>query len=190
VSNFGPKRLAAFMDDPEVTVPPAVNQVELHPYLPQHDLVALCRKRGVALVAYCPLGSPGNAALRAAPHLRSEEGEDGASVSPKEEGAAVSLSQSLLPMLIAHPSVLRVAQRIAKTPSQVLLRWNLDRGVAVIPKSTSAAHLADNVAVFGWSLGHKDKALIDSIGNEGTVRYVPVNRELLLHSSNEETFWD
>jgi len=73
---------------------------------------------------------------------------------------------------------------------QVLLRWNLDRGVAVIPKSTSAAHLADNVAVFGWSLGHKDKALIGSIGNEGTVRYVPVNRELLLHPSNEETFWD
>jgi hypothetical protein len=79
--------------------------------------------------------------------------------------------------------------------SQVLLRWNLDRGVAVIPKSTSSEHIAENARVFGWALPPSDRALLDSISDGGggsseIVRYVPVNKDLLFDSTEEAGFWD
>lgn len=55
VSNFGPKKLADLIEKSEIV--PAVNQVEYHPLLQQKELVDFCRKNGIALVAYSPLGS-------------------------------------------------------------------------------------------------------------------------------------
>jgi diketogulonate reductase-like aldo/keto reductase len=57
VSNFPVSLLHEIMC--EARIPPAVNQVELHPYLQQHNLLKYCKTRGVALQAYSPLGTPG-----------------------------------------------------------------------------------------------------------------------------------
>jgi len=56
VSNFSIKTLNQLLAHPSVTVVPAVNQVELHPALPQHDLLEFCRERNILLTAYSPVG--------------------------------------------------------------------------------------------------------------------------------------
>ena len=57
VSNFTVKNLKKLLDSPEVTIPPAANQVELHPYLPQPKLLEFCKQNDIILEAYSPLGS-------------------------------------------------------------------------------------------------------------------------------------
>ncbi|KAH0579830.1 hypothetical protein H2248_002658 [Termitomyces sp. 'cryptogamus'] len=56
VSNFSLKHLSSLLSHPATTVVPAVNQVEAHPCLPQHELLRFCRDKGILLVAYSPLG--------------------------------------------------------------------------------------------------------------------------------------
>ena len=109
VSNFGPKRLAQFLAT-EPRIAPVVNQVEMHPYLPQTELLEYCMSKKVVVTAYCPLGSPGNAAT----WVKRDH-----------------------PALISHPDVRSIATRRGKPTSQVILRWGLQRGVVVIPKSTN-----------------------------------------------------
>lgn len=57
VSNFSITNLQIILKD--CTIRPAVNQVELHPYLPQHELLAFCRENNIHVTAYAPLGSYG-----------------------------------------------------------------------------------------------------------------------------------
>ncbi|KLO11939.1 Aldo/keto reductase, partial [Schizopora paradoxa] len=56
VSNFSIKTLETLLAHPSVSIVPAVNQVELHPALPQHDLLAFCTSRGILLMGYAPVG--------------------------------------------------------------------------------------------------------------------------------------
>ena len=56
VSNFSIQTLTQLLSDPRVTVVPATNQVELHPYLPQEELKKYCDEKGIVLTAYSPLG--------------------------------------------------------------------------------------------------------------------------------------
>ncbi|NVB38844.1 aldo/keto reductase [Pseudenhygromyxa sp. WMMC2535] len=118
VSNVHAARLEALLDAAE-RVQPEVNQVELHPYLPQNALVELCKRRGVVVTAYSPLGSGDrNAALR----------------KPDE------------PKLLADPVVAAVGERRGLSPAQVLIRWALDRETVVIPKSVTPEYLRQNLA--------------------------------------------
>ena len=96
VSNFSVKTLSDLLEHAKVV--PACNQVEPHPYAPLPELVDLCKKRGIAVTAYTPLG------LAKAPML-----ED--------------------------PDVAAVAKELGVTASQVLLSWNVQRGVGVLPKT-------------------------------------------------------
>jgi alcohol dehydrogenase (NADP+) len=142
VSNFGAQRLKMFLKELEAAklhLMPAVNQIELHPYLPQHKLVAYCQSLNIKIVAYCPIGSPGNAATRvegAAPKRNSSEPVQ---VSPWP------VATSPPPPLIENPVVNFRAALREVTPAQLLLQWNLQRGIAaVIPKSTSPEHIREN----------------------------------------------
>lgn len=117
VSNFSVAKLSALAEGARVA--PEMNQVELHPFLQQADLVAWCHAHDVAVTAYSPLGSPDRvASLRA----------------PDE------------PDLLADPRVGAIAARHDASPAQVLLAWALARGTAVIPKSVNPARLAQNLA--------------------------------------------
>lgn len=66
--------------------------------------------------------------------------------------------------LMTHPAVLEVAAEAGKSPAQVLLKWNVQRGVAVIPKAGSEPHLRENIeGLFSWSLTWDQKAKLDAI---------------------------
>lgn len=62
----------------------------------------------------------------------------------------------VIPNLLEIPEVVAIAQRVNKTPAQVLLRWILERGVAPIPKSTNPTRLQENLNLYDFSLTEED----------------------------------
>ncbi|XP_061674279.1 aldo-keto reductase family 1 member A1-A [Syngnathoides biaculeatus] len=122
---------------------PAVNQVESHPYLSQADLLAHCRSAGVCLTAYSPLGSGDR------PWASAQE-----------------------PRLLEDPQLGEIAQRLHKTPAQIILRWHVQRGVVCIPKSVTASRIQENLQLFDFSLSEDDMTLVDAL-NRGQRFIVP-----------------
>jgi len=125
VANFNAGLLLEILKTAKIQ--PAVNQIELHPHLNQKRLVQFCKDKGKAVTGYSPLGSSGYV----------EIGMD--------RGQSVGLLQ--------NPSVLEIAARVGKTPAQVLLRWGVQKGNAVIPKTSSVARLRENKDLFGFERG-------------------------------------
>lgn len=105
--------------------PPAVNQVEFHPYLAQSELLAYCNTHGIVLQAYASLG-----------------GQD----------AGKGRLDPLGGPLLQHPVVLAAATNHGVSAAQVLLRWALQKGVAVIPKASSKERVAMNAQLHGFNL--------------------------------------
>ncbi|KAE9589951.1 putative oxidoreductase [Lupinus albus] len=116
VSNFSSKKLQDLLEI--ARVPPAVNQVELHPAWQQTKLRKFCESKGIHLSAYSPLGSPGN--------LNSD--------------------------ILKNQVITEVAEKLGKSPAQVALRWGLQTGYSVLPKSTNEARIKENFDVFDWSI--------------------------------------
>ncbi|HEX4611842.1 MAG TPA: aldo/keto reductase [Urbifossiella sp.] len=117
-------------------VRPAVLQVELHPYLTQEKLIRFCHAEGIAVTAFSPLGAPSYIPLGMA-----------------------SADESVM----AEPVVTAAATRLGKTPAQVLLRWGVQRGTAVVPKTTRPDRLAENLAVFDFALTDGEMAAISAL---------------------------
>lgn len=115
-------------------IKPATNQVECHPFLAQRRLLALCKAHGIVLTAYSPLGSPDSR------RAGSEE-----------------------PAPLLNETVLAIASKRGKTPAQVLLRWQVQRGVVAIPKSVTPSRIAENAAIFDWELSAEEVAAIDTL---------------------------
>lgn len=65
--------------------------------------------------------------------------------------------------LITEPTVAGIAGRLGRTPAQVILRWHLQKGVAAIPRSTSPAHLAENIAITDFELGPGEMGAISAL---------------------------
>jgi 2,5-diketo-D-gluconate reductase A len=63
--------------------------------------------------------------------------------------------------LASHPTARRVAERVGRTPAQVILRWHLQRGIVVFPKSADPRRLAENLAITDFTLSRRDMAAID-----------------------------
>ncbi len=131
VSNFGMATLYGLLG--QARIRPAMNQVELHPYLQQSQLFTFCEAHGVHLTGYSPLGTPG---------LRPEMGPPGQ------------------PVLLEDPTITAIATRRGLTPAQVVLGWALQRGTAVIPKSVSPKRLAENLAAAEAELAPEDMEAI------------------------------
>ena len=134
VSNFSVKKLRELAE--KARLRPEVDQVELHPYLQQNELLAYGRENGVAITAYSPLGSP------ARPDGLKKEGE---------------------PVLLEDPVIGEIATRMGVTPAQVLLRWAVQRGTSVIPKSVDPGRLTQNLAAADLELSDDDMARIASL---------------------------
>eukprot|EP00808_Paulinella_micropora_P007347 g2447.t1 len=112
-------------------VPPAMNQIELHPYLPQHELRAFCAQNNVAITAFAPLGAPGTCG-------------DMAKVPP-----------------LKNEVVLQVAQKHKRTAAQVLIRWCLEIGSVCIPKSVNPDRIKENFGALEFALDKQDLELLD-----------------------------
>jgi methylglyoxal/glyoxal reductase len=127
VSNYMPRHLEELLA--RARVPPAVNQIEVSPFLQQREVRAFCEKHSIVVEAYSPL----------------------------TKGTR-----------LRHPIVTEVAQRSGRSPAQVLLRWGLQHGLVVLPKSTHAVRIAENAALFDFELSTEDMAELDAL-EEGLV---------------------
>ena len=107
------------------TIKPAMLQIESHPYLTQAPLLRWCAEQDIAVTTFSPLGS----------------------LSYVELGMADS-SQSV----IEQPVVQAAAQSLNRSPAQVVLRWGIQRGTAIIPKTSKIERMAENLALFDFEL--------------------------------------
>ena len=121
VCNFYPARLADLCET--VTVMPAVNQVELHPFFQQEDALALMKEYGVHPEAWGPFA----------------EGNHG---------------------VFTHPVLTKIGEKYGKSAAQVALRWNVQRGVTVIPKSVHKERMEQNLDIWDFTLSDEDMAEI------------------------------
>jgi 2,5-diketo-D-gluconate reductase A len=115
VSNFQPDHLRRVLDETEIV--PAVNQIEVHPYLTQEKLLAFDAEHGIATEAWSPIA----------------------------QGAVLD-----------DPVVREVADAHGRTPAQVVLRWHVQRGSIVFPKSVDPKRMAENFALFDFELPDAD----------------------------------
>jgi D-xylose reductase len=106
-------------------IKPSVLQVESHPYLTQERLMRLATQYNIKVTAFSPLGALSYLEMDMA-------------------GAAESV--------IEQEVVKQAAQRLGKTPAQVVLRWGVQRGNAIIPKTTRPERLVENLAIFDFEL--------------------------------------
>ena len=145
VCSFYPDRLAdliAFQD-----MPPAVNQVELHPFFQQENALALMKEYGVHPEAWGPFA----------------EGNHN---------------------IFTHPVLTAIGQKYGKSAAQVALRWNVQRGVTVIPKSVHKERMEQNIAIWDFKLSDEDMAEIAKldIGHSEIVDHSDPKFVQMLHS--------
>jgi diketogulonate reductase-like aldo/keto reductase len=131
VSNFMPEHLARLLA--ETSVVPAVNQIEVHPYFRQSELLTVDTEHGILNQAWSPIG--GITFYR--------DGSRGSTLEDATIGAIAA----------AH----------GKTPAQVMLRWHLQEGRQVIPKSVTPSRIAENFDVFDFELTGDQLAAIDAL---------------------------
>jgi len=141
VSNFQPHHLRRLHGETEII--PAVNQIEMHPYLTQDEVRAFCAEHQIAVEGGSPLGKGG---------------------------------------VLADPTIQSIAARAGKTPAQVVLRWHIQRGDIVFPKSVSPDRMKSNFELFDFELDSADVNAISALDqgeagrtgpNPDTFDYIP-----------------
>jgi diketogulonate reductase-like aldo/keto reductase len=116
VSNFQIPHLLRVLGESDVV--PALNQIELHPYLVQAELRAFHSEHGIATEAWSPLAKGG--------------------------------------ALLTDPVISTLGEKYARTPAQIVLRWHVELGNVVIPKSVTPARITQNIDVFDFELDPDD----------------------------------
>jgi 2,5-diketo-D-gluconate reductase A len=128
VSNFKPHHLRRLHEESEIT--PAINQIEIHPYLTQDDVRAFCAEHQIAVEAWSPIAQG---------------------------------------LVLTDPTLDEIARRVGKTPAQVVLRWHIERGDIVFPKSVTPDRIKENIAIFDFELSGEDVEAISALNrNERT----------------------
>jgi D-xylose reductase len=134
VCNFNVSLLRDLLTYAEV--PPTVLQVELHPFLTQEKLLRFCKENDIAVTAFSPLGASSYLSL---------------GMASDEESA------------LEQPVVREFAARHRRTPAQVVLRWGVERGTAVIPKTTRPERMRENLAIFDFELTEDEMDAISAL---------------------------
>lgn len=127
VSNYQESHLQDIIDLKSLL--PAINQIELHPYLSQKPLVEYSMQHDINVESWSPLGANKN-------------------------------------NLLQEKTLYELGEKYLKTPAQIILRWNLDRGLIVIPKSSNPKRQAENLDVFNFTLSVEDMQKIDALNKD------------------------
>ncbi|GHA36654.1 oxidoreductase [Streptomyces tauricus] len=128
VSNFQPRHLRRLLENSDVV--PAVNQIEVHPYLTQDEVRAFGAEHEIATEAWSPIA----------------QGK-----------------------VLDDPTINRIAEREGKSPAQVTLRWHIQRGDIVFPKSVTQKRIEENFDLFDFELSEGDIGEISALNrNERT----------------------
>jgi 2,5-diketo-D-gluconate reductase A len=139
VSNFQTNHLNRLANDADVV--PAVNQIEVHPYLIQDELRGYCGDHGIAVEAWSPIARG---------------------------------------KILDDPTIAAIAGRAGKSLAQVTLRWHVQRGDIVFPKSVNPDRIAENIDIFDFELSADDMAAITALNRDerigpdpNTFDYIP-----------------
>ncbi|MBD0860687.1 aldo/keto reductase [Gordonia sp. zg691] len=139
VSNFQQSHLQRLFDEADVV--PAVNQIEVHPYLSQNALRAFNSEHGIATEAWSPIA----------------------------QGKVVD-----------DPVITKIAEGKGRSAAQVTLRWHIQRGDIVFPKSVTRSRVEENFALFDFELSDDEVAQIDGLNSDerigpdpDTFNYIP-----------------
>ncbi|XP_046536046.1 aldo-keto reductase family 1 member C23-like protein isoform X3 [Equus quagga] len=135
VSNFNRRQLEMILNKPGLKYKPVCNQVECHPYLNQRKLLDFCKSKDIVLVAYSALGSQ----------------------RPK-----IWVDQSS-PVLLEDPVLCAMAKKYQRTPAQIALRYQLQRGVVVLAKSYNEKRIKETVQIFEFQLTSEDMKILDGL---------------------------
>lgn len=122
VSNFQPHHLRRL--HAECEIPPAVDQIEVHPYLTQRDLRTFCAEHQITVEAWSPIARG---------------------------------------KVLADSAIVTIAGMVGKSPAQVVLRWHVQRGDIVFPKSVTPARIKENFDIFDFELSDQDMEAITSL---------------------------
>ncbi len=134
VSNFGCSLIRDLLS--YANVRPTVLQVESHPYLVQANLLRYCQQEQIAYTAFSPLGA----------------------------GSYVQLGMAQASdSVLSHPTVLEIAARHHRSPAQIVLRWGVQRGTAVIPKTSRPERLVENISLYDFNLSDQEMSEIGGL---------------------------
>jgi 2,5-diketo-D-gluconate reductase A len=122
VSNFQVEHLERLAG--ETGTVPAVNQIELHPYLQNREVRAYDEEHGIATEAWTPIA----------------KGE-----------------------VVNDEAIREIADRVGRTPTQVTLRWHIQRGNIIFPKSVTPERIRENIQIFDFELEEDDLERIDEL---------------------------
>ena len=125
VSNFQTHHLQRLFDEADIV--PAVNQIEIHPYLTQDELREFDAAHGIATEAWSPIA----------------QGK-----------------------VLDDAAITAIAERVGRTPAQVVLRWHIQRGEIVFPKSVTRSRVEENFALFDFELSADDVAAITALNRD------------------------
>nr|WP_284291170.1 aldo/keto reductase [Angustibacter aerolatus] len=140
VSNFQVAHLERLAQ--ETGTVPAVNQIEVHPYLDNAEVRAYCREHGIAVEAWSPIAQGG---------------------------------------VLKDDAIVSIAESVGKSPAQVTLRWHVQRGDIIFPKSVTPDRIRENYEIFDFeALGRADAA--DHRARQGRAgAHRPQPRRVRLH---------
>ncbi|CCQ59318.1 MAG: aldo/keto reductase [Crocosphaera sp.] len=159
VSNFSIKKIDNIISN--CSIKPAMNQVECHPYLQQDELLASCQQNDIVLTAYSPLGS---------------------------KDRPDSLKQKNEPTLLENEVIKNIAEKYQVTTAQILIKWAIERGTVVIPKSVSPERIKQNFEAQNINLDTEDMEQIKTLNRN--YRYVDGSFFAIPNSSyTVESIW-
>ncbi|XP_029051864.1 aldo-keto reductase family 1 member A1-A isoform X1 [Osmia bicornis bicornis] len=143
LSNFNIKQIERVLKSAKINI--SMLQIELHVYFQQQELVNYCKSKKIAITAYSPLGS--RSFVKAT--NKTEE----------------------IPDMLQSDVVLEIAKHYNKSPAQILLRYIIQNGIAVIPKSTNPQRIKENTQLFDWKLESQDMKKLKNLdrGESGRI---------------------
>src|SRR6478672_11396106 len=140
ISNFLPEHLERLLAEADVV--PAVNQIEVHPYMTNRELREVNQNHGIATESYSPIA----------------QGQ-----------------------VLDDPALEQIAGDVGKSVAQVVLRWHIQRGLIIFPKSTTRERIVENFEIFDFELSDDQLDQIDGLdrGTEGRTGADPATFDLV-----------
>ncbi|XP_067138078.1 1,5-anhydro-D-fructose reductase-like [Centruroides vittatus] len=139
LSNFNKDQIEKIYNNSRIK--PANVQVECHPYLPQVEIYKFCQENNVSMTAYSPLGAP---------------------FLPEFSLKNFGIMVKDFPILLDEPILKTISEKYGKSPAQIILRFLVQKRIAVIPKSCNETRLRENLQILDFSLLEED---MENLGN-------------------------